>query len=68
MTPTEAVHTLLAAGLSETDIAKRVGTTQPTVNRIRRGAMTPSYPMGKALVDLAQSLPGHGGAGKQVAA
>lgn len=57
MTPTEAVHLLLASGQNETDIAKAVGTTQPTVNRIRRGAMTPSYPMGKALVDLAQALP-----------
>lgn len=58
MTPTEAVHALLASGQSETDIAKAAGTTQPTVNRIRRGAMTPSYPIGKVLVDLALALPG----------
>jgi predicted transcriptional regulator len=57
MTPTEAVLALLANGQTEASIAKAVETTQPTINRIRRGASQPNYALGKALVDLAEALP-----------
>lgn len=57
MTPTEAVHALLASGHTENTIAAAVSTTQPTINRIRRGAMVPNYTLGKALVDMAAQLP-----------
>lgn len=57
MTPTDAVLALLANGHTEASIAKAVETTQPTINRIRRGASQPNYALGKALVDLAEALP-----------
>lgn len=38
------------SGLSEADVASRVGTTQPTINRIKRGVTkTPTYDVGDAL-------------------
>lgn len=56
MQPSEAIRSLLAQGMTEAVIAARVGATQPTINRIRRGQQ-PSYPLGKALVELAETLP-----------
>lgn len=53
MNPSEAIDRLKRAGMTEKVIAAAVGIRQSTVNRIRHGAMTPSYPVGKALVDMA---------------
>lgn len=44
--------------MTEKAIGARVGVGQPTINRIRHGAMTPNYDLGKALVDLAESIAG----------
>lgn len=58
MDPSTAIEALRAAGLTEKAIGARVGVGQPTINRIRRGDMTPNYNLGKAIVDLAESLGG----------
>lgn len=39
--------------MTEQAIGSAVGVTQPTINRIRRDLMQPTYEIGKALVDLA---------------
>ena len=57
MSPSEAIAALVASGLTETAIALTAKTTQPTINKIRRGAMKPNYEVGKALVDMAEALP-----------
>lgn len=54
MTPSEAVQILSASGLSEAAIATAAGTSQPSINRIKRGAVSPGYQVGKALVALAK--------------
>lgn len=54
MQPTDAIHELMACGLSEAAIASLIGVNQSTINRIRRG-QAPSYKVGKALVDAAES-------------
>lgn len=55
MTPSEAVLALIAASWTEPQIAAAVGTTQPTINRIRNVKSDPAWPLGQKLVDLAQS-------------
>ena len=57
MNPSEAIAALRKAGWSEVAIAKGVGSTQPTINRISRGVSQPTYTLGRALVDLAESEP-----------
>ena len=53
MNPAQAITALLERpDWTEVRIAVAVGTTQPTVNRIKRGA-SPSYQVGAALVALA---------------
>lgn len=54
MTPAEAIECLRERGLTETAIAALAGTSQSSVNRIRRGVMAPGYDLGKKLVDLAE--------------
>jgi len=39
------------AGMTEAEIASSVGSTQPTINRIRRGAGT-NFDLGNRLVEL----------------
>lgn len=56
MTPATAIQTLLASGWTEAKIATEVGATQPTINRIKRGAK-PSYDVGVAIVALAEASP-----------
>lgn len=53
MKPNEAAKTLRATRLTDSEIATLVGSTQSTISKIRRGVMVPTYPVGKALVDLA---------------
>lgn len=47
----ELVQNLIDNGLSETEIAKRIGVSQPTVNRIKSGS-DPAYTTGKRLEEL----------------
>jgi transcriptional regulator with XRE-family HTH domain len=54
MSPQEAVETLIARGWTEAAIADAVGVTQPTINRIKGGAV-PAYDTGLAIVNLAKS-------------
>lgn len=46
------IKDLLAAGMTEAEIANRVGKSVPTINRIRNGKQIPLYPLGDALVKL----------------
>lgn len=44
---------LTETGMSDVAIAKAVGSTQPTISRLRRGvAKQPLFPLGQALIDL----------------
>ncbi len=54
MDPSNAIEALREAGLTEKAIGSLVGADQSTINRIRRGHMVPNYPLGRALVDLAE--------------
>ena len=54
MTPQEAILSLLALRKTETQIAVAVGTTQPTINRIKKGAAC-LHLTGEALIKLAQA-------------
>jgi predicted transcriptional regulator len=58
MDPSTAIEALRTAGMTEKAIGALVGVGQPTINRIRHGDMTPNYVLGKALVDLAESMAG----------
>lgn len=49
----EVVQTLIESGLSEADIAKQIGVSQPTVHRIKHG-VDPAYTTGKRLEELLQ--------------
>ncbi|WP_180313790.1 helix-turn-helix domain-containing protein [Xanthomonas hortorum] len=55
-TPTQAVLRLVEAGWSESRIAKEVGTSQPTVHRIKHGQRSVAFEIGTALVRLATAL------------
>lgn len=57
MTPSEAITSLQAYGMTEAAIGAAVGARQSTINKIKRGDMTPNWETGKALVDLALALP-----------
>lgn len=47
------IEDLLEEGLKEQEIASRVNTTQPTVNRLKRGHIgSPRHALGQALIDL----------------
>jgi transcriptional regulator with XRE-family HTH domain len=52
MTPAEAITSLLSRQWTEARIAEAVGTSQPTINRIKQGT-SPRYAVGEALVRLA---------------
>lgn len=56
MTPAEAIEVLKSSGLTEAAIASKVGASQSAVNKIRHGVMSPTYPLGKALVDWANEV------------
>ena len=53
MTPTEAVNALYSAWKSDPAIARKVGSSQSTINRIRRGRIKCDYDLGVRLVALA---------------
>lgn len=53
---TEAV--LDAYSLSEAQLAKQLGVSQPTIHRIKKGEVKdPGYSLGKGLVELYRSRP-----------
>lgn len=56
MNPSSAITKLMDSGMTEQAIAAAIKVNQTTVNRIRRGVVTPSYDVGKALVDMAVAL------------
>jgi len=56
-TPTQAVLKLVRAGWSESRIAKEVGTSQPTIHRVKHGQKSVAFDIGLALVRLAETLP-----------
>ncbi|KAB7767602.1 helix-turn-helix domain-containing protein [Xanthomonas maliensis] len=56
--PTQAVLQLVRAGWSESRIAKEVGTSQPTIHRVKHGQKSVAFDIGVALIRLAES---HGG-------
>lgn len=56
MTPTEAILKLKAHGMTEAAIAAAASTTQPTINRIKKGK-DPFYALGRKLVAMALVLP-----------
>ncbi len=56
MTPQDAIAVLLKAKWTEMQIGKAVGVSQPVINRVHRGLAETRYSVGKALVDLAQSV------------
>ncbi len=42
-------------GMTEKQLAERVGCTQPAINRIKRGQRTPRYNIGTKLMALYES-------------
>jgi IS30 family transposase len=58
MQPHEAIAALLAAGETETAIAKAVGVSQSTINRIRHRGHSPRFDLGAALIQLAEARKG----------
>lgn len=55
----EIVNGLIRAGMTESGIAEKVGGSQPSINRIRKGKQMPGYLLGSALVELAdEKCPG----------
>jgi transcriptional regulator with XRE-family HTH domain len=60
MTPADAIDLLKGAGLTEAAIAAKVQVRQSTINKIRHGLMSPSYALGKALVDWAETVSANG--------
>jgi len=48
----QSIHELIAAGYSEEQIAAHAGTTQPSINRIKRGKQKPGYEIGVAIVAM----------------
>lgn len=53
---TTLIRDLLDTGLSEKEIAEKIGSTQPSINRIRNGKQTPGFQTGTALLRLKDSL------------
>lgn len=61
MNPSDAILKLRESGMSEQVIAAAVHTSQPTINRIRRGKVEPGYVLGSKLVAMATLLPAANG-------
>lgn len=53
----DVITELVASGLSEKEIAARVGVTQPTINRIKLGRRKKvEHEVGEALLNLQKSV------------
>ena len=48
----DIINQLIQSGMTESEIAAEVGSTQPSINRIRNGKQKPFYDLGAALVAL----------------
>lgn len=59
MNPQQAVNDLLKSGWTQIDLALEVGTSQPTIHRIKSGANRRGVPfeLAMALITLADGLP-----------
>ena len=54
---TEIIKNLNSAGLSDVEIARRVGVNQSTITRLRHGLVkNTSYQTGQALIDLRDEI------------
>lgn len=67
LNPSEAVGRLIRAGWSESRIARHVGTSQPTIHRIKHGQKTVAFEIGLALVRLAAAVSSQEGSAQEVA-
>lgn len=54
MKPSEAIANLIAKGMTESAIGQAVGAQQSTINKIKRGDMTPNWDLGARLIQLAE--------------
>lgn len=50
------VENLIRSGMTESEIAGRVGSSQPSINRIRNGKQKPGYELGDALLKLSREV------------
>ena len=46
------IATLLKTGFTEDEIAERIGVSQPTVNRIKKGTQIPRHDVGELILKL----------------
>lgn len=60
MNPQEAVIQLLKSGWTQAGLADEVGTSQPTIHRIKSGLLRRgvSFELALALIAMAEGLPG----------
>jgi len=49
----DIIEKLIRSGMTESGIAAKVGSSQPSINRIRNGKQQPGYVLGDALLKLA---------------
>lgn len=64
MTSEEFRSIRLRLGLTQTELADRLGMTQPTVSRIERGEREPTNQQGAAILLLAELMKKENGQGK----
>lgn len=51
------IQNLISSGLTETEIAKDVGCSQPSVNQLKTGVVKePKHRIGSALIELHENL------------
>lgn len=63
------VEKLIESGLTESEIAVKVGSSQPSINRIRRGKQkNVGYALGDALLRLLNERESEAGPAKEAAA
>lgn len=56
MNPVNAVHYLVSRGMTEEAIGRAVDVSQATINRIKSGAVVPSWETGRKLIEMAYTL------------
>ena len=49
------IHSLIQSGMTESQIASSVNSTQASINRIKLGRQSPGYELGAALIALHDS-------------
>ncbi|PCI54195.1 MAG: hypothetical protein COB36_10925 [Alphaproteobacteria bacterium] len=53
----EMINTILNSGLTEPELAKMANTTQPSINRMKRGETAdPGYSVGKTIENIYMAL------------